>query len=225
MQKNIKYIIVIFVFMFVFSNVVNAECNYQERKNLLEKSKDIEVYFEPDLNNKYFVFNLYNLDDELYVNIYNSKTEENKEVHSYDMVDNHYSFIDNNIDDIITYRVTIYVSNSSCYGNKLTTKTITKKIINRYYYMDICNGIKDYQYCKPLLNNKFSLNDDKIKENINKYKESLNVKEDTKVINKFGIDDLIKILKEYWYIVLIVICVSIGFVAIIKINKKRGDLV
>lgn len=225
MKKNIKYILLFVIFMFGFINRVNAECTYQDRKELLDKSKDIEVYFEPDLNNKYFVFNLYNLGNELYVNIYNSKTEENKEVHSYDMVDNHYSFIDNNIDDIITYRVTIYVSNSSCYGNKLTTKTITKKIINRYYYMDICNGIEDYQYCKPLLNNKFSLNDDKINENINKYKESLNVKEDTKEISKFGMDDLIKLLKEYWYIILIVVCVSIGFVVIIKINKKRGDLV
>ena len=225
MKNNIKYILLFVIFMFGFVNRVNAECTYQDRKELLDKSIDIEVYFEPDLNNKYFVFNLYNLDDELYVNIYNSKTEENKEVHSYDMVDNHYSFIDNNIDDIITYRVAIYVSNSSCYGNKLTTKTITKKIINRYYYMDICKGIEDYQYCKPLLNNKFSLNDDKIKENINKYKECLNVKEDTKVINKFGMNDLIKILKEYWYIVLIVICVSIGLIVIIKINKKRGDLV
>lgn len=225
MKKNIKYILLFVIFMFGFVNRVNAECTYQDRKELLDKSKDIEVYFEPDLNNKYFVFNLYNLDDELYVNIYNSKTEENKEVHSYDMVDNHYSFINNNIDDIITYRVAIYVSNSSCYGNKLTTKTITKKIINKYYYMDICKGIEDYQYCKPLLNNKFSLNDDKINENINKYKESLNVKEDTKVINKFGMDDLIKLLKRYWYVILIVLCVSIGFVVIIKINKKRGDLV
>lgn len=225
MKKNIKYILLFVIFMFGFVNRVNAECTYQDRKELLDKSKDIEVYFEPDLNNKYFVFNLYNLDDELYVNIYNSKTEENREVHSYDMVDNHYSFIDNNIDDIIIYRVTIYVSNSSCYGNKLTTKTITKKIINKYYYMDICKGIEDYQYCKPLLNNKFSLNDDKINENINKYKESLNVKEDTKEISKFGMDDLIKLLKKYWYIILIVVCVSIGFVVIIKINKKRGDLV
>ena len=59
----------------------------------------------------------------------------------------------------------------------------------------------------------------------NKYKESLNVKEDTKVISKFGMDDLIKLLKRYWYVILIVLCVSIGFVVIIKINKKRGDLV
>lgn len=224
-MKNNKFILIFILCTFLFVKKVNAECSYQERKKLLEKSKEVEMYFEPDLNNKYFVFNLYNLDDELYVNIYNSKTEENKEVHSYDMVDNHYSFIDNNIDDIITYRVTIYVSNSSCYGNKLTTKTITKKIINKYYYMDICKGIEDYQYCKPLLNNKFSLNDDKINENINKYKESLNVKEDTKVISKFGMDDLIKLLKRYWYVILIVVCVSIGFVVIIKINKKRGDLV
>ena len=71
MKKNIKYILLFVIFMFGFVNRVNAECNYQERKNLLEKSKDIEVYFEPDLNNKYFVFNLYNLDNELYVNIYN----------------------------------------------------------------------------------------------------------------------------------------------------------
>ena len=60
MKKNIKYILLFAIFMFGFVNRVNAECTYQDRKELLDKSKDIEVYFEPDLNNKYFVFNLYN---------------------------------------------------------------------------------------------------------------------------------------------------------------------
>lgn len=225
MKNNIKYIFLIVIFMFIFVNKVNAECTYQDRKELLEKAKEVEVFFEPDLNNKYFIFNLYNLDSDLYVDIYNSKTNESKEVHSYELNNNHYSFIDNNIDDIVTYRVNIYVGNSLCYGNELTTKTITKKIINKYYYMDICKNIEDYQYCKPLLNNKFSISDEKIEDNINKYKDSLNVKEDKKVINKFGMDDLINLVKKYWYIILIIISVVIGFMVFIKTNKKRGDLV
>ena len=55
MKNNIKYILLFVIFMFGFVNRVNAECTYQDRKELLDKSKDIEVYFEPDLNNKYFV--------------------------------------------------------------------------------------------------------------------------------------------------------------------------
>ena len=224
MKKNIKYILFV-VFMFVFINNVNAECSYQDRKDLLERAKEVEVFFEPDLNNKYFTFNLYNLDNDLYVDIVNGKTKESKLVYSYDLVDNHYSFIDNNISDIITYRVNIYSSNSECYGNKMTTKTVVKKIINNYYYMDICKGIEDYTYCKPLLNNKFSINDETIRKNISKYRDSLNVKKDDKTVNKFGIKDLINILKKYWYVVLIIVCISIGLIVVIKINKKRGELI
>ena len=131
------------------------------------KLKSIIAYLKKHIkNNKYFTFNLYNLDENIYVVINNSKTGENKEVHNYDMIDNHYSFVENNIDDVITYYVNINSNNSSCYGNKITTKIVIKKIVNKFYYEDICKGIEDYTYCKPLLNNKFAINDSKIRENI-----------------------------------------------------------
>lgn len=225
MKKNIKYILSFMVFIFCFVCNVNAECSYQERKNMLDVAKGVEAYFEPDLNNKYFTFNLYNLDESIYVVINNSKTGENKEIHNYDMINNHYSFVENNIDDVITYYVNINSNNSSCYGNKITTKIVVKKIVNKFYYEDICKGIEDYTYCKPLLNNKFAISDSKIRENIAKYRDSLNVKEDEDIINKFGMDDLINLLKKYWYIFVIIIIISITIVVIIKINKKRGELI
>ena len=33
------------------------------------------------------------------------------------------------------------------------------------------------------------------------------------------------IFKKYWYVVLIIVCISIGLIVVIKINKKRGELI
>ena len=225
MKKMILFVLCIISSMIFFINNVNAECSYQERKELLDKAKNLEIFFEPNVNDKYFTFNLYNLDNDLYVIISNDKSDDIKEVYSYDMEDNRYSFIDYNVDDLIVYTVKIYSNKSGCYSNNVTSKRVVKKIINKFYDDDICKGIEDYFYCKPLLNSKFSISDNKFISNINEYREKSSIKETEDVNKKFGMDDLIELIKKYWYILGGILIIAVIIFIIVKINKKRGELI
>ena len=225
MKKMILFVLCIISSMIFFINNVNAECSYQERKELLDKAKNLEIFFEPNVNDKYFTFNLYNLDNDLYVIISNDKSDDIKEVYSYDMEDNRYSFIDYNVDDLIVYTVKIYSNKSGCYSNNVTSKRVVKKIINKFYDDDICKGIEDYFYCKPLLNSKFSISDNKVISNIIEYREKSSIKETEDVNKKFGMDDLIELIKKYWYILGGILIIAVIIFIIVKINKKRGELI
>lgn len=225
MKRMILFVFCIIGSMIFFVNNVNAECSYQERKELLDKAKNLEMFFEPNVNDKYFTFNMYNLDNDLYVIIFNDKSDDIKEVHSYDLKDNKYSFVENNVDDIIVYTVKIYASKSGCYSNNVTSKRVVKKIINKFYGDDICKGIEDYFYCKPLLDSKFSISDSKVISNINEYREKSSIKETEDVNKKFGMDDLLEFMKKYWYVFVSILIIGIVIFIIVKINKKRGELV
>lgn len=225
MKRMILFLLCIISSMIFFVNNVNAECSYQERKELLDKAKNLEIFFEPNVNDKYFTFNMYNLDNDLYVIISNDKSDDIKEVYSYDMEDNRYSFIDYNVDDLIVYTVKIYSNKSGCYSNNVTSKRVVKKIINKFYYDDICKGIEDYFYCKPLLNSKFSISEDEVISNINEYREKSSIKETEDINKKFGMEDLIELIRKYWYILGGILIIAVIIFIIVEINKKRGELI
>ena len=60
---------------------------------------------------------------------------------------------------------------------------------------------------------------------INKYREQVEISEEKTTIEKFGLDDLINIIVEYWYVAIIIIVVlSVSIIIVRYIIKKRGEL-
>lgn len=224
MYKKITIIFVLFLSVILFKFNVYAECTYNDRKELLEKVKNIEIFFDPNIEKKYFEFKLYNFDENIYITILNNKTNESTNIYYYDTTDNYYSFIDDNIYEKEIYTITFYSNTDSCYGNKLLSKRVTKRVINKYYYDSVCKGIEDYKYCVPILNDTFKISEEKILKNINDYKESLKSSVKDPEIKKFGINDILSLIKKYWYILVIILIITITIIVIVYINKKRGDL-
>lgn len=224
MEKFIKCFFIMFFCNFIFISKVSAECSYDERRDLLNKAKNIDAYFEPDLNNNSFVFYLYNLDNDLYVNLENLSNNQFVSIYKYQFDTEFYTMVENNVDDIINYKLNIYSNKSECYGNILTIKNIRKGIINKFYNEEICKGIEDYKYCVPVLNNKFNIDEEEIRERISDYKDSLLVEEEVIIEDKFGIDDLKNLIMIYWFIPIILIVLIVFIFVIRYVNKKRGEL-
>ena len=224
MKRVCKYLLFSILITFIFINKINAECSFDERKELLEKTKDVVGYFEPDVSNNKFVFYLYNLDNDLFVRLENLNDNQTIEVYRYQFQGDFYSMDVNNTSDVINYKLYIYSNKSECYSHYLTSKNIKKGIINKFYSDDICNGIEDYRYCVPVLNNKFNISDEEVIKRINQYKDSLLVNEDIDIDEKFGLDDLLNIIKVYWYIPSIIISIVFIIFVIRFIDKKRGEL-
>lgn len=209
-----------FLICLSFSIIANAECSYNERKELLAEAKKIEAVFTPDYENNKFVFNMFNLSKNLYVELENVKTNEIKSIYYYELIDNKYIYDELNVDNKITYRLNIYSFKEECYASKITSKTITKGIINKYSKMDICKDIQDYKYCKPILNNEIILDESKVIESINNYKENLVKTEESKIKKNMFIE-FIKKYKNYiicFFVILLIIYI------LFLVNKKRGEL-
>lgn len=224
MKKIFKYILFTFLLSFIYTFNVNAECSYQERKELLEKAKNVEAFFEPDVDNNKFVFYLFNLDNDLFVELENINNKQLKKIYKYEFDTEYYTMDESNVSDIINYKLTIYSNKSECYSNHVTSKNIKKGIINKFYKEDICKDIEDYKYCVPILNKKIRLSDDEIRKDIKEYKDSIKVKEETILDKRFGLDDLLALLKTYWYIPVSILSILLIIFVIIYINKKRGEL-
>jgi len=225
MNKITKYILFTYLLMFFCMFNVNADCSYQERKEMLNEAKEVEAFFEADIDNNKFVFYIYNLTDNIYVALENPQTYQYREIFKYMYDTEYYTYDEENITDIINYKLKIYSNKSGCYGNIITTKTIKKPIINKYYKQEVCKGIEDFKYCTPILNIKPNLEEKEIYNAINKYREQVEISEDKTTIEKFGLDDLKDIIIEYWYVVIIIIIVLTASVIIVKyIIKKRGEL-
>ena len=224
MKKITNYILFSYLLTFIFMFNANAECSYEERRELLNQAKNIEAYFEADVEDNKFVFYLFNLNSDLYVSLENLSTLENLNIYKYQYDTEYYTLEEKNTSDIFSYRLNIYSNKSECYGNKITSKMLKKGIINKYYKEDVCNGIEDYKLCVPILNKKITLSDEEVYSQINRYKESLSISEETEVNKRFGIDDLINFFKTYWYLLLIIVG-GIGVIFIIRyIMKKRSEL-
>ena len=224
MMKCINYIIFFVLITLVSIFDVNADCSFEKRKELLSKANNIEAYFEPDVENNKFKFYLYNLDNDLYVNLESLNNSGSINIYKYQFDTEFYVMDIDNVDDVIKYKLNIYSNNSDCYGYHITTKNIKKGAINKFYNEDICRGIEEYKYCVPVLNNKFAISDEEVINRINQYKKSLLVTEEVVIDEKFGLDDLVNLLKVYWYIPVCVLVLGIIIVIIMYINKKRGEL-
>lgn len=224
MKKNIINIFLVVIFSFIFLINVNAECSYQERKELLEKAKKIEAFFEPDVDSSRFIFKLFNLDDDLYVHLENLNTNQSVEIYKYQYDTEFYTKDESNVSNIVTYKLQIYSNKSECYGDQIISKTIKKGIINKFYYEDICKGIDDYVYCSPVLTKKINISDEEVYKRIKAYKDSISYEEKTIIDDKFSMDDLLEIIKNYWYILFIILLIIASIFVKRYINKKRGEL-
>lgn len=222
MGNILKYTLFTVLLTFIYTFNVNADCSYQERKDLLNQVKNVDAYFEPDLENQKFVFKLYNLTPDIFAKLEVVGGGLSREIHSYDMVDGYYSYVENNITDKIVFDLVFYSMKSECYGNELTSKRITKGIMNKFYNDPICKDVEDYNYCKPIINNKFFISDSEVYEKIREYKESIRALESVEEVeSNFFID----FIKENWkYILIIILFISVISTCVYFYFKKRGEL-
>ena len=245
MKKLSNYILFFFVFTFIFVFKVNAECSYQERKDLLNAAKNVDIGYEivsnvveeegvdPDTNetkmytyeNYSYKFYVTNLVDEIFIKYYNGFETENIEyINVEDLQNGVYYFTDYNSLNIYNYYFEIYSLNNNCAGNLITTRKIIKPKYNYFSSFSICEdeSMKNYSNCNKFITKEINLNESDFIANATKYYKNVNINPNEKEDNKLNINNL---LKKYWYCVLIIFIVII-FIIIFIINKfkKRGEL-
>lgn len=243
MKKVINYVCFTIIFSFIFIMNTNAECSYQERKDLLNQAKSVDVSFEVvEKEEEYtlinpntgeegqysktlysFKLNVAGITEDIFAKIYSTNDTNQYIVNYEDMTDGIYSIDIENTTDIVKYYVDFYSTNSNCYAEKITTNTITKPKENHLYYFSICldERVQNSKYCEHFIEKDFSKSVDEI------------VSELTEIVNEDGSntkneDNVLNIVRNfmnsYWYILIIIIVIVVVFVTIILVRKKKNRL-
>lgn len=191
-----------------------------QRKELVI-GEDKKEYIIPN-----FVFNisLYNITDDIYVEITNDVTSENRKVYYKDTNDGVYTFSNDDFGRIYNYTFMLKSNNSDCMGDNIRKLTYTKPMYNAFSEYTYCQTSSSF-YCQRFVTKptdligeedflkKISANNSK-----NKPEEGEEQKEETFI-------DKIKSNKNFYIIlILVVVALTIGTIIIINKRKKRWEL-
>lgn len=219
MKKIFNYSLFFILLSFVFINCVNAECSYQERKQLLNEAKSVDISVEPIFNEDAtysFKFSVVGMTENIFFKYYNLNNAEETFVHYADLSGGIYNFIDNNTFMIYNYNFVFYSSNPNCVGYELYTTKVKKPMYNIYSENEVCgyDSLKDYEYCKKFLEKDYHLTNEKfIEYTANKLYETNNTSTDNNIEEPF-------IKKYYVYYIILIIVLLITGISIYSKKKK-----
>lgn len=233
MRKITNYVIVFLLTFIVINFNVYAECSYQERKDLLNASKNVDIFYEIDTRQEEVYVDSVGMElrDIEFLSIKVTNVTDNFFIKATSEYDNSEIFISKNklVDGIFTidqdfvgniykYNFEFYSNNNNCLGNSITKRSLTIPIYNVVSSHQICNNdyVSDSKYCKKYITEEFDKTTFEIVEELEKKveeKESIDAQTDDKNI-------LTKIL------ICIGILGGIGLILfiILYIRKRRSSL-
>jgi hypothetical protein len=236
MKRKIIFILLAFLMCLFTVNVyADDACNYKVKANLNREAALVKTNYEvierkeqivPGPNDEFeeytaiyysFKITVYNITDDLYINISSSNNDINKKVYYKDTTEGKYSFTTDNQEDIIKYTINIYPNVASCGSTKLKSYVFTKPKYNMYSKYGFCKEHPDLSYCQKFLTKDIELNDGII----SNYADEYATEEQNTNQNNNSFWNFIK--NNYLYIlggIIIIGGITTGTIVIIKKRRK-----
>ena len=241
-MKKILNILIIFL-LFGFINVNAKECNASEIARLNEAANKVKVSYDVvqtkktkeadflDMDGKpvegtYEVtedslkITVYGISDDLFIMMTNDADGEKVIINNENATNGSYSFINENINDLVNYTFEIYSNYSNCDTALLKTVNFTKPFLNPNALYDVCVENPTVPVCQRYITKLFDVQDGALADVVKKYLNGdQNEEEDPTVKEKNN--------KKNDYLLYGVIGGSVILVAIatyVVISKKRGAL-
>ncbi len=243
MKKIFNYSLFLILLSFIFINNVDAECSYQERKQLLNEAKAVDISFEvydkeekivginPNTEQEeiyttttyFFKMNVSNITSNMFAKITNNYDSSEIIVNYDDLKEGIYSFDVENKTDIITYYIDFYSTNDNCYADNITTKTVKKPKENPIYYYSVCSNekVENSAYCKHFIDKNFSKNEYDIVKELN---DIVNKDNDSQNNDKNFITETVTFISSYWYLFLFLVVLILFTIVMFIVRKKRSRL-
>lgn len=224
-MKNIfNYALFVILLSFIFVIKVNAECSYQERKDLLNEAKAVDISVEPVYKDGIYSFKFIvaGMSDNFFIKYTNLNSGEEKYIFDFDLIEGGiYTFEDTDFLSVYNYKFFIYTTNENCTGSEIYTKKIVKPMYNIYSENINCTfeNNKDFKYCQKFFYKNYNLNEEEFNSELIKYNMNNNMVEDTELIEQNGT------ISQYWpYIFVVGIFIVIIVCVIIFVRKKKNVL-
>ena len=249
MRKIVCYFLMSFLCLIGFCGVIKAD--EQENKKTMEdlpnmkcgstvKSKDlaaasnIKVAYEPvefnpdDGTGRLFYYvdiTIYNIPDEVMVEVYNGKSGKTYTIDSSMTNDDRaIKLRQKDTSELVNYTFTIKARTVECYGETLRTIKLTTPKYNYFSQRAVCADIPEYYMCKTFVS--YDVDGAKFLNNVTAYKESQeedateNIKEGkTSVTAKAA-----KTVSKYKFLILGIVLVAAVVGTVLVIKRKRSVL-
>lgn len=221
-KKKIFLFISILIITIFKINVEAATCTQQEKNELKQEAKNLEIIpvldsEEDPLHIHFYGVNFTNLSDKFYIlDSYGTRYEKSS-THTNETVYGQYS-----PGSVVTFKIYGAIG-KTCGFEHLATIRVTFEYYNDYYLSELCEGIEEFSLCQRNYSGTIE-SEEYFIEQVNKYKDSLKEKEPeekektiTETITKFIKDNPIVIIVS----VLVLLIIIITIVKTIKNNKKK----
>lgn len=176
MKKNVFSL---FLLMFIFSifnyNDVLAEdntCTYEVKAKLNKIASEVEASysFVYDENNKVIGFDIsiFNITEDIYITYKSDEATSNRVNVIYANTNNGtYTFRTYDLENIVTYEISIYTNKYNC-SDFIRKLKITKPKRNIYHDYEFCQDeeLEDYFYCKEWITSDISISESEIERRI-----------------------------------------------------------
>lgn len=220
-----------------FTTIVSAtsKCDYETQIKLREEASNVKASYVADLfgtgeyeelevpdeegNTDYEIVEplvkstIYNITENLYVEVSNKNTGEKKTYTSKDLVDGAIRW-ETGVEDIIEYEIKVYSNYGDCQGEELYKIPLTTPKYNDHYGMTYCLNNKQY-YCSQFITEEINMTSEQIEQQayIDNNKKTQSVEEEKKS-------------KSFWeqygiYFGVAFGLLLIGGLTIVILNKKK----
>lgn len=255
MMKKIVSGCLLFVALVSIQNVNAAStCDYSEQvelnniastvkgyytieKKVMNVNGNVEEGIDPndsrieDVDSAYYVqtvanVSINNLTSDIYMVVTNNKGFSNT-YHYDNTLNGEVSIFAGELNEVVTYTVTIYSNRSNCPDEELRKMEIVVPMRNEYALSSMCARIPDYEYCKEYIVAPFLADSSTITNSISKeyekYSKDLQEQEEKQNQSFFEkIEEFIKENKIIIYSVLGIIIIAGVIVTIVILKKKRS---
>lgn len=240
MKKIFNYSLFFILLSFVFINSVNAECSYQERKQLLNEAKAVDISVSPKGEKKQttiisdlteeeevveydaysFEFNIVNLTSNLFIKYYNDLDGVEYYITHDDINNGVYTFINNNESTLENYYFEFRSQNNNCPGQLMYTKKVIKPIFNNFSIYSVCSEetLKNEEYCQKFTTKKFNITESQFLEWANK-KQSLLIQEEQE-----NDSNILDVIFDKWYVIALIVLLLLIVIIVLFIRKRRSEL-
>ena len=194
MRKIVCYFLMSFLCLIGFCGVIkaeeekvvtmddlpNAKCGSSVKSKDLAAASNIKIAYEPveynpeDGTNRLFYYvdiTIYNIPDEVYIEVHNSKSGNTYNIDSSKTNDDRaIKLRQKDTSDIVNYTFIIKARTLECYGETLRTIRLTTPKYNNYSQRAVCADIPEFYMCKTFVS--YDVDGAKFLNNVTAYKEA-----------------------------------------------------
>lgn len=242
-MKKFRFVFLSILSFFAFGLITNAasKCGYAELAEINQEASGVKISYEekqrvlegdngvadveeqPDepFYEDYFVVNITNVTDKLYVKVINSLDNSVKVFNSSDAVNGVISFEWNDLEQVANLTLKVYTSaKTSCQDEEVVVQYKTLPMYNYFSDMAYCEENKDEKICQKYVTKEVTDEEyySKVDKQIQKKVDEVNEKEDS------GVVKFVKRNKKGFIIggsIIIVIGVVTAGVVIVKRRRSR----